>query len=80
MNIQKTTESTSSLGDKFRQARENLNLSVEDVAQKLNLRAFVIEAIENNELEQKSIPAIFMKGYVRNLCKITQITRAGLVN
>ncbi len=73
MNIQKTTESTSSLGDKFRQARENLNLSVEDVAQKLNLRAFVIEAIENNELEQKSIPAIFMKGYVRNYAKLLKL-------
>ncbi|MDU8923689.1 RodZ family helix-turn-helix domain-containing protein [Pasteurellaceae bacterium LIM206] len=62
-----------SLGEIFRQSREKQNLSLEDVAKKLNIRAFIIQAIENNEFEHKSIPTTFIKGYVRNYAKLLKL-------
>lgn len=55
-----------SLGERFRQAREALNLSLEDVSKQIALRPAILAQIENNEFIQKNVPATFMKGYVRN--------------
>ncbi|MDO4626000.1 MAG: helix-turn-helix domain-containing protein [Pasteurellaceae bacterium] len=63
-----STQSTSllSLGEQLAQARQAQNLSIDDVSSALNLRPTILKAIENNELVNKTIPAIFMKGYVRS--------------
>lgn len=59
-------EQSLSLGAQFRQAREALNLSLEDVSKQIALRPAILTQIENNEFVQKNVPATFMKGYVRN--------------
>ncbi|WP_101775315.1 RodZ domain-containing protein [Pasteurella oralis] len=61
------------LGEQFRQAREALNLSLEDVSKKIALRPSILQLIENNELVQSTIPAAFMKGYVRNYAKFLKL-------
>lgn len=66
-------KNVATLGDQFRQARENLGLSLEAAAKKLNLRAQVLQCIENNEFAQKSIPATFMQGYVRSYAKLVKL-------
>ncbi|WP_386697698.1 RodZ domain-containing protein [Lonepinella sp. MS14436] len=66
MDTQINLAEKETVGETFRQARQKLNLTIEQVAEKVNLRPFVIESIENNQFVQKNIPATFMKGYVRN--------------
>ncbi|PJG84143.1 RodZ domain-containing protein [Caviibacterium pharyngocola] len=62
-----------SLGEQFRRAREALNLSLEDVSERINLRPSILQHLENNEFTHKSIPSTFMKGYVRNYAKFLRL-------
>lgn len=66
-------KNVATLGDQFRQARENLGLSLEAAAKKLNLRTQILQFIENDEFAQKSIPATFMQGYVRSYAKLVKL-------
>lgn len=68
-----TTEQVLSPGEIFRQTREALNLSLEDVAKEITLRPSILEQLENNEFIQKSTPAIFVKGYVRSYAKFLRL-------
>ena len=68
-----TIEQELSPGEIFRQARENLNLSLEDVAKEIALRPSILQQLENNEFIQKSTPAIFVKGYVRSYAKFLRL-------
>lgn len=68
-----TTEQVLSPGEIFRQTREALNLSLEDIAKEITLRPSILEQLENNEFIQKSTPAIFVKGYVRSYAKFLRL-------
>ena len=68
-----TIEQELSPGEIFRQARENLNLSLEDVAKEIALRPSILQQLENNEFIQKSTPAIFVRGYVRSYAKFLRL-------
>lgn len=68
-----TTEQVLSPGEIFRQTREALNLSLEDVAKEITLRPPILEQLENNEFIQKSTPSIFVKGYVRSYAKFLRL-------
>ncbi|AXP77534.1 helix-turn-helix domain-containing protein [Haemophilus influenzae] len=68
-----TTEQELSPGEIFRQTREALNLSLEDVAKEITLRPSILEQLENNEFIQKSTPSIFVKGYVRSYAKFLRL-------
>ena len=58
-----TNTRETSLGDKFRQAREALNLTVEQVSKEISLRPAVLRSIENNQFISDTIPSTFMRGY-----------------
>ncbi|TDQ59513.1 cytoskeleton protein RodZ [Mesocricetibacter intestinalis] len=74
MNTETAPEHTElTLGQQFRRARENLNLSVEDIAAELNLRPAVLRAIEQDELIQKTIAPTFMKGYLRSYARFLKL-------
>lgn len=62
-----------SLGEIFRQTRESLNLSLEDVAKEIALRPSILQQLENNEFVQKSVPPTFIKGYVRSYAKFLRL-------
>lgn len=66
-------EQTLSPGEIFRQKRESLNLSLEDVAKEIALRPSILQQLENNEFIQKSTPATFIKGYVRSYAKFLHL-------
>lgn len=68
-----TTEQVLSPGEIFRQTREALNLSLEDVAKEITLRPSILEQLENNEFIQKSTPSIFVRGYVRSYAKFLRL-------
>lgn len=61
------------LGETLRRQRQQLGLSIEDVAAKTHLKIAMITHIENNELVQASCPPTFMKGYVRNYANFLKI-------
>ncbi len=75
MNIilEQTEKTDISFGDRLRQAREALNLSLEDAAKAISLRPSILEKLENNEFVQKNVPSTFMKGYVRSYTKFLRI-------
>ena len=62
-----------SFGDKLRQTREALNLSLEDVAKAISLRPSILAKLENNEFVQKDVPSTFLRGYVRSYAKFLRI-------
>ena len=75
--ILKQTEKTDiSFGDKLRQTREALNLSLEDVAKAISLRPGILAKLENNEFVQKNVPSTFLRGYVRSYAKFLRIPDA----
>ncbi len=71
--LEQTEKKDISFGDKLRQAREALNLSLEDAAKAISLRPSILEQLENNEFVQKNVPSTFMKGYVRSYTKFLRI-------
>ena len=71
--LEQTEKTDISFGEKLRQAREALNLSLEDAAKAISLRPSILEKLENNEFVQKNVPSTFMKGYVRSYTKFLRI-------
>ena len=71
--LEQTEKTDISFGDRLRQTREALNLSLEDAAKAISLRPSILEQLENNEFVQKNVPSTFMKGYVRSYTKFLRI-------
>lgn len=71
--LEQTEKTDISFGEKLRQTREALNLSLEDAAKAISLRPSILEQLENNEFVQKNVPSTFMKGYVRSYTKFLRI-------
>ncbi|MDH2999069.1 DNA-binding protein [Pasteurellaceae bacterium LFhippo2] len=78
------TETTEilSLGQQLKQAREALNLSIADVAQKTNLKKAHLESLENDIFILQSVPPAFVRGYVRNYVRFLRLPEelVGTVN
>jgi cytoskeleton protein RodZ len=59
-------------GQRLREAREELNLSRQDVARKLHLDANLIQALEDNNRE--ALPAqIYLVGYLRSYARLLNL-------
>ncbi len=74
--VEQTETTEISFGDKLRQTREALNLSLEDVAKAISLRPNILAKLENNEFVQKNVPSTFLRGYVRSYAKFLRIPDA----
>ncbi len=74
--VEQTETTEISFGDKLRQTREALNLSLEDVAKVISLRPSILAKLENNEFVQKNVPSTFLRGYVRSYAKFLRIPDA----
>ena len=74
--VEQTKTTEISFGDKLRQTREALNLSLEDVAKAISLRPSILAKLENNEFVQKNVPSTFLRGYVRSYAKFLRIPDA----
>lgn len=61
------------LGQQLRSAREKLGLTLEDVANKTNLKIAVLTHFENNEFNIPHIPATFARGYLRSYLKFLKL-------
>ena len=78
--VEQTETTKISFGDKLRQTREALNLSLEDVAKAISLRPNILAKLENNEFVQKDVPSTFLRGYVRSYAKFLRIPDAEWAN
>lgn len=59
-------------GQMLSEARNQLSLSVEEVANKLKFKATIVENIEQDVFDQK-LPATFNRGYLRSYAKLVQV-------
>lgn len=64
---------TLSLGQQLKHAREALNLTIDDVAQKTNLKKNHIESLENDIFILQNVPPAFVRGYVRNYVRFLRL-------
>ncbi len=71
MSTSQTEETLISAGEQLKHLREQKNLSVQDIASRLNLEVRIIEAIENNNFEILSA-ATYARGYLRSYAKILE--------
>lgn len=71
-----TTTEKVELGTQLRRAREALNLSIEDVSKKINLRPTILSKLENNQFDHAHIPATFVRGYLRSYLKFLKLPEA----
>lgn len=61
-------ESSSTVGDRLRTAREEKKLSREELASMLHLQLNIIDALENNRFDQLAAPT-YTKGYIRSVSR-----------
>ncbi|WGE71185.1 DUF4115 domain-containing protein [Actinobacillus equuli subsp. haemolyticus] len=73
INPTQENQDVRSLGQKIKQAREALNLSIEDVAKKTNLKKSHIEALENDIFILQNVAPTFVRGYVRNYLRFLRL-------
>ena len=57
-----------SLGDYLRRKREERGRTVEDVARETRIQAYLLTALENDDLSPLPPPA-FVRGFLRNTCR-----------
>lgn len=74
-NEQQQSPSSLTLGQQFRQRREALGLTIEDVVQQTHLKTAVINHLENDEFIVPNYPPTFMRGYVQNYAKFLKIPK-----
>lgn len=67
------------LGQQLKNAREKLNLSLDEVATATTLKRSALEALENDIFVLPNIPPAFVRGYVRNYLRFLRLPE-NLVN
>jgi cytoskeleton protein RodZ len=67
------------LGRMLSEARETMGLSQQQVADKLNFRTTLVEAIEAEEFDL-SLPAAFNRGYLKNYAKLVNISQDDIIS
>lgn len=60
-------------GQMLAEGRKAMSLSQEEVAQRLNFRLTLVKDIENEKFD-KSLPATFNRGYLRNFAKLVNVS------
>ncbi|AKO45364.1 RodZ domain-containing protein [[Haemophilus] ducreyi] len=75
INPKQENQAKHSLGHKLKQAREALNLTIEDVAKKTNLKKSHIEALENDIFILQNVAPTFVRGYVRNYLRFLRLPK-----
>jgi len=73
------TSSSAFPGRILRAAREELNYSIEQVAQELHLRPSVVLAMEEEKYEDFSSD-VFLKGYFRSYCRLVNLHEERMVD
>lgn len=72
-SINPTFQPSLSLGQQLKRARESLNLSIEDIAQKTNLKKSHLESLENDIFILQNVAPTFVRGYVRNYVRFLRL-------
>jgi len=65
-------QTSQTVGELLRAARENMKLSQEELASLLHLRINIIQALENNQFDQLAAPT-YVKGYIRSFARHVEL-------
>lgn len=63
-----SNQTSQSLGERLRAAREGKELKQEDLAGLLHLQVNIIQSLENNQFDQLAAPT-YVKGYIRSIAR-----------
>lgn len=66
-------EENTDFGKQLKSAREALNLSLQEVASRLNLSTRFISALEEEDLKQCGLPLTYLRGYLRSYSRLLNI-------
>jgi cytoskeletal protein RodZ len=72
LNHTTATNTQLSLGQKLRAGRAKCNLSLVDVALRLNLKPYIVESLENETFDNTQ-PLIYMQGYLRSYARLINL-------
>lgn len=67
------------LGSLLANRRQALNLSQQQVAEKLNLRVSIVKHIEEDDHEQIKLPKAYISGYIKNYAKLLELSNDSLI-
>ncbi len=79
MNDTNENQTSQSLGERLRAARESKNLSLQDLAAMLHLQPNIIQHLENNQFDQLAAPT-YVKGYIRSVARHVGLNADELVH
>lgn len=65
-------------GEKLKAKREQMSISVSDAASRLHLSPRFIHLLENEDLAQSTLPAIYLRGYLRSYTRLLSIPETEL--
>jgi cytoskeleton protein RodZ len=63
-----------SLGQMLREARESKGMSIDDVADQLNIELAKIKMIEQDEYDLEAPDAVFIRGYIRSYARLVGLS------
>lgn len=69
---QETSAESGSAGQMLREARENLQLSIQQVAERLRLRQQIVSDLEQDKFD-KYVAGTFTRGYIRSYARLLKI-------
>ncbi|GLR76929.1 RodZ domain-containing protein [Aliivibrio sifiae] len=78
-NIEEKVETLVAPGQLLKEAREALNLTIEDISSRLRLRVEVLEQIEADQFDMGKL-ATFTRGYYRSYAKVVNVPETKVLN
>lgn len=72
-------QTSQSIGERLRTARENMNLSQEKLAALLHLQVNIIQSLENDQFDQLAAPT-YVKGYIRSVARHVELDGDELIH
>lgn len=78
-NIEEKAETLVAPGQLLKEAREALNLTIEDISSRLRLRVEVLEQIEADQFDMGKL-ATFTRGYYRSYAKVVNVPESKVLN
>jgi len=66
-------------GQMLREARESLNLTQKDVAEKLNFTLTIVKNIEDDQFDHK-LPSTYTRGYLKNFARLVHVNEEDVLD
>ncbi len=75
-----TQDALISFGQRLKSNRESMGLTAQDAASHLNLSPRFIHLLENEDLQQSTLPPIYLRGYLRSYARLLKIAETDITS